>query len=54
MTREMIEGGWSDAHDPESNQDVELQDEGANSFVKSWNELLARIAQKTATSGKAP
>ena len=27
---------------------VQLQEEGANSFVKSWNELLARIAEKSA------
>jgi transaldolase len=25
-----------------------LQDEGANSFVKSWNELMAVIASKSA------
>jgi transaldolase len=28
---------------------AKLQDEGANSFVKSWNELLAVIASKSAT-----
>ena len=27
---------------------VQLQEEGANSFVKSWDELLARIAEKSA------
>jgi transaldolase len=25
---------------------AQLQDEGAQSFIKSWNELLARLAQK--------
>jgi transaldolase len=30
-----------------------LQDEGAKSFVKSWNELMAVIASKSATLGKA-
>jgi transaldolase len=30
-----------------------LQDEGAKSFVKSWNELLAVIAAKTASLAKA-
>ena len=33
---------------------AQLQDEGARSFVKSWNELLAGIAQKTGATGKAP
>ena len=33
---------------------AQLQDEGAGSFVKSWNELLGRIAQKTGASGTAP
>jgi transaldolase len=28
---------------------AQLQDEGAKSFVKSWNELLAVIATKSAT-----
>jgi transaldolase len=27
---------------------AQLQDEGARSFVKSWNELLAVIASKSA------
>jgi transaldolase len=31
---------------------VQLQDEGANSFVKSWNELLAVIASKSAALRK--
>jgi transaldolase len=31
----------------------QLQDEGAKSFVKSWNELLAVIAAKTASLAKA-
>ena len=30
-----------------------LQDEGAKSFVKSWNELMAVIASKSATLGKS-
>jgi transaldolase len=30
-----------------------LQDKGAKSFVKSWNELMAVIASKSATLGKA-
>jgi transaldolase len=30
-----------------------LQDEGAASFVKSWNELMAVIASKSAALGKA-
>ncbi len=30
-----------------------LQDEGAAAFVKSWNELLAVLASKSATLGKA-
>jgi transaldolase len=29
-----------------------LQDEGAKSFVKSWNELMAVIAAKSATLAK--
>ncbi len=33
---------------------AQLQDEGAKSFVKSWKDLLARIAQKTAAIRKAP
>jgi transaldolase len=32
---------------------AQLQDEGAKSFVKSWNELMAVIASKTATLEKA-
>jgi transaldolase len=32
---------------------AQLQDEGAKSFVKSWNELLAVIASKSATLAKA-
>jgi transaldolase len=32
---------------------AQLQDEGAKSFVKSWNELMDVIAVKTATLGKA-
>jgi transaldolase len=32
---------------------AQLQDEGAKSFVKSWNELLAVIATKTASLAKA-
>jgi transaldolase len=28
---------------------AQLQDEGAKSFVKSWNELLERIASKSKT-----
>jgi transaldolase len=31
---------------------AQLQEEGAKAFVKSWNEMLARIAQKTAVAGK--
>jgi transaldolase len=31
-----------------------LQDEGAASFVKSWNELLAVIASKSEALGKTP
>jgi hypothetical protein len=27
---------------------TQLQDEGAKSFVKSWNDLMAIIAQKSA------
>jgi transaldolase len=30
-----------------------LQDEGATSFVKSWNELMAVIASKSASLQKA-
>jgi transaldolase len=30
-----------------------LQDEGAKSFVKSWNELLTVIASKSAALGTA-
>jgi transaldolase len=33
---------------------AQLQDDGARSFVKSWNELLARIAQRTGAAGQAP
>jgi transaldolase len=32
---------------------AQLQEEGAKAFAKSWREMLARIAQKTATIGKA-
>ena len=32
---------------------AQLQDEGAKSFVKSWDELLAVIASKSATLAKA-
>jgi len=32
---------------------AQLQDEGAKSFVKSWNELMAVIASKSATLKKA-
>jgi transaldolase len=32
---------------------AELQDEGAKSFVKSWNELMAVIASKSAALAKA-
>ena len=32
---------------------AQLQDEGAKSFVKSWNELMAVIASKSATLVKA-
>jgi transaldolase len=32
---------------------AQLQEEGAKAFAKSWNEMLARIAQKTAAAGKA-
>jgi transaldolase len=32
---------------------AQLQDEGARSFVKSWNELLACIASKSAALGTA-
>jgi transaldolase len=32
---------------------AQLQDEGAKSFVKSWNELLSVIAAKSATLTKA-
>ena len=32
---------------------VQLQDEGAKSFVKSWNELMAVIASKSAAIAKA-
>ncbi len=32
---------------------AQLQDEGAKSFVKSWNELMAVIASKSAALGKA-
>jgi transaldolase len=31
----------------------QLQDEGANSFVKSWNELLGVISSKTAALKQA-
>jgi transaldolase len=32
---------------------AQLQDEGAKSFVKSWNELMAVIASKSAALEKA-
>ena len=32
---------------------AQLQDEGAKSFVKSWNELMASIASKSETLKKA-
>jgi len=32
---------------------AQLQDEGAKSFVKSWNELLGVIESKSATLQKA-
>jgi transaldolase len=32
---------------------AQLQDEGAKAFVKSWNELLERIATKSRESKKA-
>jgi transaldolase len=32
---------------------AQLQDEGAKSFVKSWNELMAVIASKSAALAKA-
>src|SRR5262249_44457209 len=32
---------------------TELQDEGAKSFVKSWNDLMAVIAQKSAALKEA-
>jgi len=32
---------------------AQLQDEGAKSFVKSWNELVTVIAAKSATLAKA-
>ena len=32
---------------------AQLQDEGAKSFVKSWNDLMAVIASKSATLAKA-
>jgi transaldolase len=32
---------------------VQLQDEGAKSFVKSWNELMNVIAAKSAVLAKA-
>ena len=31
----------------------QLQDEGAKSFVNSWNELMGVIASKSATLAKA-
>jgi len=31
---------------------AQLQDEGAKSFVKSWNDLMAVIASKSATLSK--
>jgi transaldolase len=32
---------------------AQLQDEGAKSFVKSWNDLMEVIASKSATLAKA-
>ena len=32
---------------------AQLQEEGAQAFAKSWNDMLARIAQKTAAAGRA-
>jgi transaldolase len=32
---------------------MKLQDEGATSFVKSWNELMAVITSKSASLQKA-
>jgi len=32
---------------------AQLQDEGAKSFVKSWDELMAVIASKSAALAKA-
>jgi transaldolase len=32
---------------------AQLQDDGANSFVKSWNELMAVIAAKSTSLAKA-
>jgi len=32
---------------------AQLQDEGAKSFVKSWNDLMAVIAQKSAALQEA-
>jgi transaldolase len=32
---------------------AQLQDEGANSFVKSWNELMAVISSKSASLDKS-
>jgi transaldolase len=32
---------------------AQLQDDGAKSFVKSWNELMAVIASKSAALAKA-
>jgi transaldolase len=32
---------------------AQLQDEGAKSFVKSWNELMAVIASKSAALARA-
>jgi transaldolase len=31
---------------------AQLQEEGAKAFAKSWNEMLARIAQKTAAAAR--
>jgi transaldolase len=33
---------------------AELQTDGAKAFVKSWHELLARVARKAAAAGKTP
>jgi transaldolase len=55
-----IDGGDAEeviAHHARAGVDVDalaaqLQEEGAKAFAESWNEMLARIAQKTAAAGK--